>query len=159
MIPSLDTRPSTLAPRPPGRLDGWEARLNHVVEAARREPYELGHHDCFRVACAVIEALTGIDRWPAFSGYRTKREALVRIAQHGSTFETAGDWFFSGPRIDLKHAQRGDIVAVATADGEKHLAVHLGDRVALMAAAGLQLIPLSGVLVADCRLLCAWKVG
>ena len=144
---------------PHARLDGWERRLNAVIESARDEPYELGRHDCFRVVCAVIEALIGIDRWPEFSGYRSKREALVRIARHGASFEAAGDWFFGGPRVDLKHARRGDVVAVQTTDGEKHLGVHLGDRVVLMAPAGLLFLPLSGPFVMNCSLLCAWRVG
>jgi len=155
------------------RLDGWESRLNAIIEAARNTPYELGTHDCFRVVCSVIEALTGVNRWPEFSGYRTKREALRQIAlvarrapasPHASRltpheFESAGDWFFGGPRVDLKLARRGDVVAVQTADGEKHLGVHLGDRVALMAPAGLLFLPLAGPFKTDCRLLCAWRVG
>lgn len=141
------------------RLDGWEARLNAVIEAFRNERYELGVNDCFRLACAVIAALTGVDRWPEFAGYKTRREALMRIARHGSSFEAAGDWFFGGPRVDLRQARRGDLVAVQTADGEKHLAVHLGDRLALMAGAGLLVLRLHEMRAAQCRALCCWRSG
>lgn len=137
----------------PRRLDGWEARLDAVIEAARHEPYALGHHDCFRLACGVIQALTGIDRWSEFSGsYRTKREALAAIAAHGATFEAAGDWFFGYTRVDWRHARRGDIVALQTADGEKHLGVCLGWQAAYLAPEGLVFLPVSGAL-------CAWRVG
>lgn len=134
------------------RRDGWEGRLMAVIESARAQPYALGVHDCFRVACRVVEALTGVDRWPEFAGYKTKREALVKLAQFGSSFETAGDWFFGAPHVDVKLARRGDICCVETEGGEKHLGVCLGRDTALLAETGLICLP---TLV--CR--CAWRVG
>jgi len=133
------------------RLDGWESRLNAVLENARARPYVLGAHDCFRVACLVVEALTGVDRWPEFAGYTTKREALHKIAAHGHSFEQAGDWFF-GERIDLKFARRGDIAALATPDGEKHLGIVMGRQLYVMYELGLTAVPLG---LAHC----AWRVG
>jgi hypothetical protein len=134
------------------RLDGWEARLLAVIDAARAEPYVLGVHDCFRVACQVVTALTGVDRWPEFAGYTTKREALAKLAQFGSSFEAAGDWFFGEARVDVKRARRGDICCVETLDGEKHLGVCLGRHTALLAPEGLIYLK-----TLDCR--CAWGVG
>ena len=135
------------------RLEGWEQRLDALIEAARDRPYVLGEHDCFRVACAVIEALTGVDRWPEWAGrYSTKREALVLLAQYGSSFEAAGDRFFDSPRMDWKLARRGDIVALATPDGEKHLGVVLDHRAAFLGVGGLSWFPASAAL-------CAWRIG
>lgn len=134
------------------RLEGWEGRLDGLIEGARARPYELGTHDCFRLACAVIEALTGADRWPEFAGYRTRREALLLIARHGSSFELAFDWFFGAPRVDVKLARRGDLCALQSADGQKHLGVCLGARTALLADEGLTFAP-----TLSC--LCAWRVG
>ena len=143
---------STQHPVLGGRIEGWEQRLDAVIENARSRPYELGTHDCFSLACTVQAALTGVDRWPEFSGYRSKREALARIAEHGSTFEQAGDWFFGGGHVDMRLARRGDIVALRTEDGQKHLGVCLGDRVACLLADGLGFIPPSACL-------CAWRIG
>ena len=134
------------------RLEGWEKRLAAVIEAARTEPYVLGQHDCFRVACASVEALTGIDRWPEFAGYTTKREALAKLAAHGSTFEAAGDWFFGSPSVSVRLARRGDICCVQTVDGEKHLGVCLGRDTAVLAPEGLTFVA-----TLLCR--CAWRVG
>ena len=139
-------------------MEGWESRLDAVIEQARHEPYEIGRHDCFRVACAVIEALTGVDRWPEFRGYRTKREALARIARHGSSFETAGDWFFGAGRIPVSSASRGDIVALKTPDGGKHLGVCVDHRVAFLSETGLIFIPITDA-VSPITMLCAWRVG
>lgn len=134
------------------RREGWESRLAAVIEAARAEPYVLGSHDCFRLACRVIEALTGVDRWPEFAGYRSKREALASLAQFGSSFESAGDWFFGAPRVDLRQARRGDIALLIDDGGEKHLAVVLDHRAACMRPEGLLFIPLNACTA-------AWRVG
>ncbi len=133
------------------RREGWESRLALVIQAARYTPYELGTHDCFRVACRVVEALTGVDRWHEFAGYTTKREALALIASHGSSFEAAFDWLL-GPRWDVRLARRGDLCCVQTEDGEKHLGVCLGREVALTAPEGLIYTPLLSCL-------CCWRIG
>jgi len=133
------------------RLDGWESRLNLVLADARTRPYILGEHDCFRVTCRVIQALTGVDRWPDFAGYTTKREAISGIAKYGRTFETAYDWFF-GERIELNFARRGDIAAIATPDGEKHLGVVMGKQIYVLYELGLTAVPRRAAH-------CAWRVG
>lgn len=134
------------------RLEGWELRLDGVIENARRHPYELGMHDCFRVACAAVEALTGVDRWPEWSGkYSTKREALALIAKHGSNFEEAFDWFFDTKHVSVNLARRGDVVAFEFV-GEKHLGVCTGMNCALTAESGVTFIPAR-------RGLCAWRIG
>ena len=134
------------------RRQGWEGRLAAVIEAARSKPYVLGSHDCLRVACQAVEALTGADRWAEFEGYKTKREALATIAQFGPDFTAAIDWFFAAPSVDVRLARRGDICLVETPDGEEHLGVCLGRDTALLAPEGLIYFQ---------TLLCkrAWRVG
>jgi hypothetical protein len=136
----------------PGRLEGWEQRLNALIEGARNKPYVLGEHDCFRLACRVIDALTGRDLWPQFCGYTTKRQALNLLAAHGSTFEAAFDRGLGLPRVGIKQARRGDICGLMDDAGEKHLTVLLDHRVACMLPQGLLFIE-----AARCH--CAWRVG
>lgn len=134
------------------RLEGWEQRLEAVIEAARARPYELGRHDCFRVACLALEALTGRDRWHEFEGrYSTQREALRLVAQYGSTFEAAFDWFFGAPSISVYFAKRGDVVLLEDASGMKHLGVCLGRDTAMLGPEGLVFVP-----TLEC--LAAWMV-
>ena len=137
------------------RLAGWEERLEKILADARMLPYELGTHDCLRVACRVLEALTGEDRWSEFSGrYKTARQARRLLANYGSSFEAAGDWFFRSLHVDVREARRGDIVAIQTEDAEKHLGVVTldGAKAALLGSSGLVFVP-----VVTC--LCCWKVG
>jgi hypothetical protein len=137
------------------RREGWEGKLEKIISDAREQPYKIGVHDCFRVACRVLEALTGEDRWPEFAGrYRTTGQARRLLAGYGSTFEAAGDWFFRSERADIRTARRGDIVAIETPNGEKHLGVVTldGARAALLGPEGLVFVP-----VLTC--LCCWKIG
>lgn len=133
------------------RLEGWEGRLNELVEQARGRAYALGEWDCFKFSCEAIKALTGVDRWPEFAGYKTRREMLAGLAAHGSTFEDAGDWFFGCARKSWKFARRGDVACVSERD-VKHLGVVLGDVVALLSDEGLLFVPVD-------RANCVWSVG
>lgn len=134
------------------RLEGWEGRLASALAAAEACPYVLGSHDCLRVACAAVEALTGRDFWPQFSGYRSKRQALTVIARFGRTLGDA-----VGNVLDLRAspplmARRGDIVLYR--DREHHLGVCTGPRVVVTHEAGLLHIPLDHAGVLNC-----WRVG
>lgn len=133
------------------RREGWEARLQAIIEDARARPYVLGEHDCFRVTCRVIAALTGRDLWPAFRGYTTRRESLAALARHGASFETAFDAVLGLRRISLPAAGRGDIAACIDRAGEKHLCIIVDHRAALLLADGLQFIP-------KARCHAAWRV-
>lgn len=135
------------------RLEGWESRLVAVVDAARDVPYQLGQHDCFRLACAVVLALTGVDKWPLFAGrYSTRGEAVRHIARFGSSFEEAAAAFFAGETAPARLGRRGDLCAYTDGSGEKHLAVCMGDRVAALGESGLVWLPLRA-----CH--ACWRIG
>lgn len=134
------------------RIEGWERRLDDVIEDARNRPYELGVHDCFRLACRVVEALTGIDRWPEFGGYKTEREALSALAAYGRSFFLAGDRFFNGDRMPAAMARRGDVMGYQDDVGKWHLGICLGRFVAVLWAGGLAFVALQA-----CD--CCWRVG
>lgn len=124
------------------RIDGWEARLAGVIEWARDRPYVLGEHDCFRVACAAVQALTGRDLWAEHGGtYRTRREALARLAELGGTFEEAFTRLFGCDPKPAAQARRGDIVQFH--DGvESHLGVCVGDSAAVLREGGMGFVQL-----------------
>lgn len=135
------------------RLPGWELRLAAVLDAAMHKSYVLGQHDCFRLTCLNIEALTGIDRWPEWEGrYSTRREALALVAQHGSTFNAAFDWFFGDAHRPAAEARDGDIVKLIDETGEAHLGICVGGSVACLRERGLDFTPLSNGH-------CCWRVG
>jgi hypothetical protein len=146
--------PSSFFPPPRERLPGWEDRLFAVIKAAREEPYALGRHDCFRLACRVVEALTGADVWTPWAGsYGSRREALKRIAEfHAGGFTAAASKFFGSEPRPMTFARRGDICEYADDAGEQHLGVVTGVMVALLGPEGLEFVQ---------RDLCAhcWRIG
>lgn len=136
------------------RTPGWESRLADELEAARHRPYVLGESDCLVLACAAVKALTGIDFWPHFAGYRTKRQALVTIARIAPTLGEAVSATLGVSPTPTFGARRGDLVLYRDAVGEDHLGVVTGPAAMLTLATGLASAPLD-----DAGLLCAWRVG
>jgi hypothetical protein len=136
------------------RLPGWEERLGGVFTAATAEPYRLGVHDCLRVACMAVEALTGEDHWPRFArSYATKREALAVIRTRGDSLGEAVSAVLGVPDSDRLLARRGDLVLYRDDAGE-HLGVCGGMQVGVTGPAGLVWVPLI-----DPRCLRAWRIG
>lgn len=134
--------PSSSFPSLPERLPGWEDRLAELMAAARLEPYRLGQHDCFRLACRTVEALTGHDLYAPWAGsYASKREALKRIAEFAGDFTAAASKFFGSEPVHMNLGRRGDIAEFVGEDGEQHLGIVLGMDVALLGPDGLEFLP------------------
>lgn len=135
------------------RIQGWEARLADVVREARGTAYRLGDHDCFRFACEVVHALTGVDHWTSWAGkYSTEAEALVLIRNHGGSFTGTFSKIFGSAPIPITFAQRGDIAEIQDETGQKHLGVVIGADVAVLMDSGLHFLS---------RRACthAWRIG
>ena len=147
------------------RSNGWERRLAGVIESARDVPYVLGTHDCFRVACQAVEALTGIDLWEEWAGqYRTRGEAIALLRHYAarggyrpphpalspegrgestrqSAFTFAFSRLFGHDPEPMTRARRGDICEYF--DREPHLGVCQGATVAVLGEFGLKHVPRS----------------
>ena len=136
------------------RLEGWPERLHAVIEAARTRPYVLGETDCLRVACEAVAALTGVDFWPRFAGYHSKREALVTIARIAPSLGDAVAATLGVAPSGVLSALRGDLLLFRDATGEDHLGVCFGALVALTAPEGWAAVPLSHP-----GLVCSWRIG
>lgn len=136
------------------RSEHWPARLAAVVACAATRPYVLGEWDCLRFSCACIDAMTGVDLWPRFSGYRTKRQALVTIARIAPTLGEAITAVLAVPPQPVFLGRRGDIALYRDDAGEEHIGVVLGARVGVLGADGLLQVSL-----ADVRLVSTWRVG
>lgn len=136
------------------RLEGWESRLAAVIEAARRTPYVLGESDCLCLACAAVAALTGVDYWPRFAGYTTRRGALVTIARIAPSLGEAVTATLAVSPTPTLSARRGDLMLFRDGEGEDHLGVVAGSRVMLYLPDGLGSVGLDHP-----GLLCSWRIG
>lgn len=137
---------------PGDRLPGWEDRLAGIVSAARLKPYVIGEHDCFRVATAVVQALTGQDLWAPWSGkYRSKTAALKRIAAFAGDFTAAASKLFAVEPRAMAFARRGDVCEFFFND-EQHLGIVVGLNVVVLGEQGLIQVPRT-----DCKHF--WAIG
>lgn len=124
------------------RLDGWERRLDEVFTSFEGEPYVLGTHDCFRVACRAVEALTGIDLWAEWAGrYATQQEGLRLIVEYGGDFDGAFSRLFGVEPTGALFARRGDILKFVS-DDVPHLGVCRGREVSVLGENGTALVSL-----------------
>ena len=136
------------------RLPGWEERLEAVLVAAANKPYRIGTHDCLRLACRAVEALTGVDYWREFAGrYKSQRDALRRIRMYGDTLTDAVTVVLGITPKGPLMARRGDLLTYRDESGE-HIGVCAGATVALMAEGGLVYVALD-----DASLLFSWRIG
>lgn len=126
-------------------------RWTDIISDAERKPYKLGEHDCLRLACAVVQARSGIDHWPTFAGYKTKRQALACIARVAPTLREAITITLNAPEMLPTLAQRGDIVLFR--DVEEHIGICVGEHVVVLGAEGLLRIKITSY-----QLLAAWRV-
>lgn len=136
------------------RRNDWPERLTVVMEAARRQPYVLGTHDCLRLACAAVEAQTGADFWPRFAGYKTRRQALVTIARVAPSLAEAVTATLGVEPSPVLSAWRGDIVLFRDEQGEDHLGVCMGRLVIVTAPEGTLSMALDHP-----GLIAAWRIG
>lgn len=120
------------------RVEGWELRLQQVIEGRREALFSWGAHDCCQVALAAYEACTG--HRPAVPAYSTERGAwrvLRRLGGlRGAVAAVATP--LSAPAL----AQRGDIVLVEQPGLFGHaLAVCAGGVVLAAGQRGLVRVP------------------
>lgn len=123
------------------RTPDWPERLAEQVAAAQAKPYVIGVHDCLRFSCQCIFAMTGVDLWPQFAGYTTRREAVAVLAKHGATLEAAAASVMGVQPAPVLSARRGDVVTFRDRYGE-HLGVCVGTHVAVLGHAGLLFVRL-----------------
>lgn len=123
------------------RHQNWPEQLAAQVAAAQAMPYQIGVHDCLRFSCQCIAAMTGVDFWPAFAGYTSRREAVEVLARHGETLEAAAAKVIGVQPGPVLAARRGDLVTFKDKYGE-HLGVCTGSHVAVLGHTGLVFVRL-----------------
>lgn len=127
--------------------------VEQILADAESKPYKLGEHDCLHVACQVVAARCGTDYWPRFAGYKTKRQALARIARIAPSLREAITKTLGIPEVLPTLAQRGDLVIYQ--DVEEHIGVCTGEYVAVLGHDGLVRVKIiSPMLKAAWRLQC-----
>lgn len=123
------------------RHQDWPEQLAAQVAAAQAKPYEIGVHDCLRFSCQCIAAMTGVDFWPVFAGYTSRREAVEVLARHGQTLQAAAAKVIGVAPAPVLAARRGDLLVYQDKYGE-HFGVCTGSQVAVLGHKGLEFVRL-----------------
>jgi len=131
------------------RLENWPEKLAEQIALAQNTPYQIGVHDCLRLSCKVIEAMTGKDYWPQFAGYTPRREAVAKLAEYGDSLEAAAAAVLGVTPSPRFSASRGDLLIVKDKYGE-HLGVCTGSSVAVLEHSGLLMLRLDHSAVGNC---------
>lgn len=131
------------------RKEGWEGRLNAVIDNSLQTPFEWGRHDCSLFAMRCTDAVYGTEIEGKHCGrYKTARGAAGRVKRAGG-FNGAltGEGFTS---LATAFAQRGDLVVVDQ-DGREALGVVLSGRIAAVGIDGLVFIPMDRAIEVWCK--------
>ena len=125
------------------RIEGWETRLNDVIEAALYRPFRWGENDCCLFAAECVKAVTGADVGSPYRGlYDSAQGAACLLDELGGL---EGAVRFAGfPEIPPAMAQRGDL-AIAPNDGREVLGIvdMTARQIAVPGENGLMFLPVS----------------
>lgn len=127
------------------RFEDWPERLSAEIAKARAAPFEWGAHDCALWAFEVVAALTGVDHVAQVRGTYATREGALRClaSEWGCGLLEATAALLGDPLQSPLYAQRGDVVAIETADGPA-LGICLGAELAFIEQrGGLTLKPIT----------------
>lgn len=94
------------------RLPDWEQRLADFVAGNADRPFEWGAWDCILMACAAVEAMTGVDPAAEYRGRYSDAKGAARALRElgqGTLARTVDAEFEACP---VGKAGRGDLVLV-----------------------------------------------
>lgn len=139
------------------RLDGWEARLDALIEAARERPFAWGTHDCVTFALDDLATLTAARLWTVdWDSAAAAGRAILRAGG------LAAPWTdrLGPPSDNWRTIRRGDVALVegvssaagATALGRETMTVCTGESLCAPGPARLDHLSLD-------RARLVWRVG
>ncbi len=107
---------------PPARIEGWEGALLRFVEGCRSAPFSWGRFDCCLFAADALRAITGVDAFAPFRGRYRSGGGALRVMRRAGYDDLLGAASAVLGGLGLNEvaplsARRGDIVAIALADG------------------------------------------
>lgn len=97
------------------RLENWDKLLSDYLTAMRFTPFKWGENDCVLFAVKGVEAMTGVNTYQEYLGYKSKTGALRIIRDGGGIDAIVSKHFGPGHRNVMK-AKRGDLVLIKDTD-------------------------------------------
>lgn len=120
------------------RKETWDIELFSLIKSRRNTPFEWGKHDCTLFVADCILAMTGVDPAKEYRNYSTEQGAMLIVGKFGS-LEKLVDSMLS--RVDVKLAQRGDVVMIESlpgVTGKAALGICLGQSIVAASPSGIK---------------------
>lgn len=131
------------------RNAAWPSILASMIRKAEKEPFEWGVNDCCLWVSSVVRAMTGVDPAKNFRGQYHDDESANEFLGPMNLKEMVTHEL--GDAIDVKQAQRGDVVLRMFPMGES-IGICVGERSAFKTLDGLIQVP-----TLSCEH--AWRIG
>ncbi len=118
------------------RRPDWRSRLQALIAAAQKRPFQWGSHDCaLGLAGPAVLAMTGENLMAEFPPYGTARGAIKALRTCG--YESLAD--FAARHFDEIHpsqARAGDLALFTSAETGHAFGIVLGERIAVVTPKG-----------------------
>ena len=130
------------------RIEGWENRLEELVQSKRNKPFDWADNNCMGFVAQAQKTITGKTDFPeVLDNLKSKNNALKLVLKNGSLT----DWVNKHlEQIPITMARRGDIVDIETCEGPA-MGLCIGPKAVFLGQNGLEYIPLT-------FLIRAWRV-
>jgi hypothetical protein len=131
------------------RIEGWEKKLDSVIERKRNQPFNWADNNCLGLVAEVQQEITGNTDFPeALEDVSSKFNAQRIILKNAKNLT---EWVDNKlRRIPITMATRGDVVEVETPEGPA-MGICVGAKAVFIGQDGLEYISLVA-------LIRAWRV-
>jgi hypothetical protein len=126
------------------RQEGWENRLEELVQSKRNQPFDWAENNCVGLVAEAQLTITGKTDFPeVLENIGNKHNAHRLILKHGKNITEGANKYFTA--IPITMAQRGDIVELETCEGPA-VGLCIGAKAVFIGKDGLEYIPLTSLI-------------
>ena len=126
------------------RQEGWENKLEELVQTKRHQPFDWGTNNCVGFVAEAQIAMTGETDFPeALTDIGSKYNAYRLIRKRVKNITDGANKYFQS--IPITMAQRGDIVEIETCEGPA-VGICLGSNAVFIGKDGLEYFPMTSLI-------------
>lgn len=124
------------------RLDNWQRLFAEYLSDKTSEPFEWGKNDCILFGAGAVEAITGVNFYNQYLGYKSEAEAYEIIENNGG-IEGLISKHLGAFDTNYLAARRGDLVMFMLPYKTIGVVDNSGEKIACLTEKGMARIPLN----------------
>lgn len=124
------------------RIEGWEKRYSHYLHERRSMPFEWGSNDCMHFVGGGVEAITSLNLYAPYTGYKDEDGAGEVLKKHGGIVSILNTCL-GHSHVNFKAAKRGDVVIVRSPEIIAGLVGDCGQKIVAVTEDGWVKLPLN----------------